>query len=59
MTCGVGKVNAAHTTLLLINQFGVDKIINVGVAGGIQDDIQVGDMVLGTSTTAYDVGLPS
>ena len=56
VTCGVGKVNAAHTTLLLINQFGVDKIINVGVAGGIQDDIQVGDMVLGTSTTAYDVG---
>ena len=56
VTCGVGKVNAAHTTLLLIDKFGVDKIINVGVAGGIQDDIQVGDMVIGVSSTTYDVG---
>ena len=54
--CGVGKVNAAHTTLLLIDKFGVDKVINVGVAGGIKPDIHVKDVVIGTSTTTFDVG---
>ncbi len=56
VTCGVGKVNAAHTTMLLIDRFGVDCVINVGVAGGIRRDIHVKDVVIGTSTTTYDVG---
>ncbi|MBS4785871.1 MAG: 5'-methylthioadenosine/adenosylhomocysteine nucleosidase [Clostridiales bacterium] len=56
VTCGVGKVNAAHTTMLLIDRFGVDCIINVGVAGGIHRDIHVKDVVIGTSSTTYDVG---
>ena len=33
--CGVGKVNAALGTQLLISQFGVDKLFNFGVAGGL------------------------
>ena len=56
VTCGVGKVNAAHTALLLIEEFHVDAIINIGVAGGIHRDIHVRDVVIGTTTTAYDVG---
>ena len=44
VTCGVGKVNAGHTAQLLIDKFAVDKVINVGVAGGIQPDVHVGDV---------------
>ena len=56
VTCGVGKVNAGHTAQLLIDKFAVDKVINVGVAGGIQPDVHVGDVVIGVSSTTYDVG---
>lgn len=56
VTCDVGKVNAGHTAQLLIDKFAVDKVINVGVAGGIQPDVHVGDVVIGVSSTTYDVG---
>lgn len=58
VTCGVGKVNAGHTAQLLIDRFAVDKVINVGVAGGIQPDVHVGDVVIGVSSTTYDVAPP-
>ena len=35
--CGVGKVNAALGTQLLISQFCVNKLFNFGVAGGLND----------------------
>ena len=33
--CGVGKVNAALGTQLLVSKFDADKILNFGVAGGL------------------------
>ena len=33
--CGVGKVNAAMATTVLINNFEVELVINTGIAGGI------------------------
>ena len=35
--CGVGKVNAAMGTQLLIRKFDAEKILNFGVAGGLND----------------------
>lgn len=35
--CGVGKVNAALGTQILIDKFGVDTLLNFGVAGGLND----------------------
>ena len=32
---GIGKVNATITTVLLVQQFNVDLIINTGTAGGL------------------------
>lgn len=52
--CGIGKVNAAVCAQLLIDKFGVDKIINTGIAGGIGADLKVGDIVIGTSSVQYD-----
>ena len=33
--CGVGKVNAALGTQLLVSKFDAEKILNFGVAGGL------------------------
>ena len=35
--CGVGKVNAAYTTSLLLHRYSVKKVLNFGVAGGLND----------------------
>ncbi|MGE6343936.1 5'-methylthioadenosine/adenosylhomocysteine nucleosidase [Bacillus mycoides] len=53
--CGVGKVNAAACTQILISKFDVDTIINTGVAGGLHPDVKVGDLVISTNVTHHDV----
>lgn len=35
--CGVGKVNAAAATQILIDDYGVDAVINAGTAGGMDE----------------------
>ena len=40
---GIGKVNMAICTQILVNIYGVDMLINTGVAGGLYKDINVGD----------------
>ena len=51
---GVGKVNAASVTQLLIDKFDVDCIINVGSAGAINYDLGYGDIVISTSLVQHD-----
>ena len=51
---GIGKVNAARTTQILIYKIGVDYIFNIGVAGGISNDLQVGDIVIGEKIVQHD-----
>ena len=41
---GIGKVNMAICTQILVNIYGVDMLINTGVAGGLYKDINVGDI---------------
>ena len=43
--CGVGKVNAARVTQILIDNIKVDYIFNIGVAGGVDESLSVGDIV--------------
>ena len=43
---GVGKVNAAVCTQILIDVFQVDAVINTGIAGSLNVDIDVGDIVI-------------
>ncbi len=54
VTCGVGKVNAARCTQILIDNYQVDLIINIGVAGGISTDLHIGDIVLGEKLVQHD-----
>ena len=51
---GVGKVNAARTTQILIDKFNVNGIINVGSAGSSNDELQIGDIVIGKKLIQHD-----
>ena len=51
---GVGKVNAGRTTQILIDNYKPDAIYNIGVAGGIDDSLEVGDVVISTSLIQHD-----
>ena len=51
---GVGKVNAARTTQILIDNYNVDLIINIGVAGGVNTNLAIGDIVIGEKLVQHD-----
>lgn len=51
---GVGKVNAARTAQILIDNFKIDYLLNVGVAGGIDESLNVGDIVIGQRLVQHD-----
>ena len=56
---GVGKVNAARTTQILIDNMQVDYIFNIGVAGGVSNKLSVGDIVLGEKLVQHDFDITS
>ena len=51
---GVGKVNAARTTQILIDKFKVETIINVGSAGCANNELEIGDIVIGKKLVQHD-----
>ena len=51
---GIGKVNAARTTQILIDNFNIDAIINVGSAGSANDELDIGDIVIGNKIAQHD-----
>lgn len=55
--CGIGKVNAARSTQILIDNMKVDYILNVGVAGGLTKDLNVCDIVIGEKLVQHDFDL--
>lgn len=52
---GIGKVYASLTTALLIENFNVDCIINIGTAGGLLMDENVLDVVVADEIIQYDL----
>ena len=52
--CGEGKVNAARTTQIMIDNFKIDKLVNVGSAGAINEDLNVKDVVIADKLVQYD-----
>ena len=53
--CGVGKVRAGMCTQVLVDLFHVTHVLNTGVAGSLNNDINVGDIVLCTKAIFHDV----
>lgn len=52
---GIGKVNAAVCTQILIDDFGVDMVINTGIAGSLNAKIGIGDIVISTDVVHHDM----
>ena len=55
VVCGIGKVNAAICSQILISEYNVTKVINVGVAGGVKKDIFPGNVVIANNLVQYDM----
>lgn len=54
---GMGKVNAAATTQVLITRYGAQAIIFSGVAGNMSADLSVGDVVIADEVVYHDAQL--
>ena len=52
---GIGKVNAGICTQILVDDYDVDAVINTGIAGSLNKDIDIGDIVLSTDTLEHDM----
>ena len=52
---GIGKVNAGICAQILVDMFGVDALINTGVAGSLDADIDIGDIVISTDAVQHDM----
>jgi adenosylhomocysteine nucleosidase len=52
---GVGKVNAAVTTQILIDTFGAEAVIFTGVAGALDPELEVGDIVISEDCVQHDM----
>lgn len=52
---GIGKVNAAIATTLLLNNFKPDVVLNTGSAGGFLESLEVGTVVISDEVRHHDV----
>ena len=52
---GIGKVNAAVCTQILIDDFQAEVVINTGIAGSLNADINIGDIVVSTDLVHHDM----
>ena len=52
--CGMGKVNAGICAQILISTFNCSKIINTGVAGSLDNRLDIGDLVISIDAVQHD-----
>ena len=52
--CGVGKVNAALCAQILCDCFGVTHLVNTGIAGSLNAELDIGDLVVSTDAMYHD-----
>lgn len=52
---GICKVNAALCVQLLVDHFAVTQVMNTGIAGSLNREINIGDIVVSTSARYHDV----
>lgn len=52
---GIGKVNAAICAQILVDCFSVDALINTGIAGSLDADIDIGDIVISVDGIQHDM----
>jgi adenosylhomocysteine/aminodeoxyfutalosine nucleosidase len=53
----IGKVFATLTATILIEKFGCDTLLFSGVAGAINDELQIGDLIIAESLCQHDLDI--
>lgn len=53
--CGIGKVFAALCAQTMILHYRPDRVLNVGVAGALDPDLRICDLVVAESTVQHDM----
>lgn len=53
--CGIGKVNAAVCTQILVDLFHVEYVISTGIAGGLHPELNIGDIVVAGETVEQGI----
>lgn len=53
--CGIGKVNAAVCTQILCDCYGVTHLVNTGIAGSLDANLDIGDLVISRDAMYHDV----
>lgn len=53
--CGIGKVFAALCAQTMIIKYGVDTVINTGVAGTLSADLGIGDVAVSSACVQHDM----
>ena len=52
--CGVGKVHAAMCAQTLCDRFAVTHLVNTGIAGSLDNDLDIGDVVISRDAMHHD-----
>lgn len=52
--CGIGKVNAAMSTQVMIDHYNPQVIINSGIAGSVSKTLKIGDIVISKDCVQHD-----
>lgn len=52
--CGIGKVNAAICAQVLIDMYAIDYCVNVGVAGALNRELNIGDVIISKDAIQHD-----
>ncbi|MFV0481625.1 MAG: 5'-methylthioadenosine/adenosylhomocysteine nucleosidase [Campylobacteraceae bacterium] len=53
----IGKVNAALTASTLIQKYGAESLLFSGVAGSLNEELKIGDLIAGTSLVQHDLDI--
>jgi len=57
--CGVGKVNAAMCVQILADLFHITHVLNTGVAGSLNADLDIGDILVSEKAIQHEVDVIS
>ena len=55
--CGIGKVNAASGAQYAISELNADELVNIGVAGGLNESVHIGEIYSIEKAVQYDFDL--
>lgn len=55
--CGIGKVAAAVATTIVVDKFAPDFVVNTGSAGGFDQALSIGDIVIANELVHHDADL--